>query len=202
MSYVASVPVVPTANKEVKKLVESPAPLVVDTLVSMDSSMITAAQNASPDSTALEQSEKSVKSPEKALALKLPTPETKIVEAPKPLTADASTAKTNAPKEAEYYISMPAYEAWSLKRKMDLMRNGAYSPKDKSDLRRHITQQFVNRSRARVSVIGQGANGKRETRSYPIGMYLDRLEKKPRLQFRLVEKVSEGGQLSGLVVKE
>ncbi|MFK7922192.1 MAG: hypothetical protein AB8H47_09555 [Bacteroidia bacterium] len=117
--------------------------------------------------------------------------------------ASASPKVEKAINEAgRLYISMPDYIQMPLTRKMDLMRNKAYNPQDKAALRQHIISQFANRSRARVSVVAHNTQSQGETSSYPIGMYLDRLNKNPRVQFRLVEKVSENGSLSGLVVKE
>ncbi|MEL6805917.1 MAG: hypothetical protein AAFO91_19290 [Bacteroidota bacterium] len=103
-------------------------------------------------------------------------------------------------EEPEHYISMPAFEQLPLKSKMNLMRNTAYSPADKRRLKKHIIGLFDNK-RARVDVI-KTVSGTRETQSYPIGMYLDRLDAQPAIQFRLAEKVMQGGQLSGLVVRE
>ena len=204
--YASSLPVVSTANEQSSEPANDLERQMTDTAMAEDSVLGTAAQNDSLDKKAkqvqdiqiqpetiegeVEINQQASSNPELLTAEKVVVKES------------ASNPTQTASKEEVYYISMPAYESWPLKRKMDLMRNRAYSPQEKAELRRHITKQFVNRARARVSVIDQGSNGKRETRSYPIGMYLDRLQKNPTLQFRLVEKVSDSGQLSGLVVKE
>lgn len=201
MPYVAAVPAVSIANNETKKPVEIATTIErsVDTMIARDTLVSTPSENASIDTQAAKVSQSQAGLPEISTPLKAKTVEEKA----KVVEEEILQPKRQAAGETvPYYISMPAYEAWSLKRKMDLMRNSAYSPSEKTTLRKHITNLFVNRSRARVSVIDQNINGKPETRSYPIGMYLDRLNKNPKVQFRLVEKVSENGRLSGLVVKE
>ncbi|MEL7339284.1 MAG: hypothetical protein AAGM67_02275 [Bacteroidota bacterium] len=104
-------------------------------------------------------------------------------------------------QESEHFISMPPFESLPLRSKMNLMRNTAYSPQDKQRLKHHIIGLFGNETKARVEVV-KSVSGKRETISYPIALYLDRLDKQPATQFRLAEKVMRGGQMSGLVVRE
>lgn len=206
--YASSVASVSNTDQSLPKVRPVAADLLVDTANRERTILDTAAQNASPDSLKQGQSP-SVKATPETSPQKAKIERPKLTSNPEAKVENSNLRPGSKPKtevapaqKDTYYISMPTYEAWPLKRKMDLMRNSAYSPQEKAALRRHITNQFANRARARVSVIDQKRNGKPETRSYPIGMYLDRLAQNPKLQFRLVEKVNEGGALSGLVVKE
>lgn len=187
-SYNASIPAISTSGSE-----NSPNLLKEDTAIAIVSIPSTPAENAATEQTPL---------PEDSLASAtevITSNPAREVEEARPPIAPAKVQELT-PSPDRLYISMPDYIQMPLTRKMDLMRNNAYSPKEKSKLRAHIINQFANRSRARVSVVDR--NGQRDTRSYPIGMYLDRISQHPQLQFRLVEKVSERGQLSGLVVRE
>lgn len=186
--FASTLPIAQTESKAVMETKESQ----VESLPKLDSNSFIPSENARVDTVVKRAADTLVQ------GATLQTMEPVSIATEKKEPEAKSEKKVVAEEKAtRYYINMPVYTGLPLSKKMDLMRNDAYSPSDKSKLRKHIIGLFSNRNRARISVQA-GA----ETHSYPIGMYLDRISKNPRLQFRIVEKVSTRGELSGLVVRE
>ncbi|MFK7922202.1 MAG: hypothetical protein AB8H47_09605 [Bacteroidia bacterium] len=115
----------------------------------------------------------------------------------------APTTETKKVPEvvAPTYMKIPDYESATLKYKLGLIGSDAYSPSDKERLHKHIVGLFANPN-AQVEAVYLEAGGQKFTKSYPIRLYLLRLEQNPSIRVRSLEKVQEGGRLSALIVKE
>jgi len=117
----------------------------------------------------------------------LGTPKPEVVEKPKEPTPS--------------YMKMPSYESATLKYKLGLIGSDAYSPSDKERLTKHIIGQFASPNLP-VEAVYLESGGQQSTKSFPLKLYLLRLEQNPSIRIRSIEKIQEGGSLSGLIIKE
>lgn len=121
---------------------------------------------------------------------------------PETVLGTPSTETKTVPQEAApTYMKMPDYKSATLKYKLGLIGSDVYSPSDKERLHQHIISLFVSPN-AQVEAVYLEAGGQKFTKSYPIRLYLLRLEQNPSIRVRSLEKVQEGGRLSALIVKE
>lgn len=138
------------------------------------------------------------------------TPPVKTQSDPPPVRFESPEAVLGTPKpevEAQpeepktTYMSMPNYESATLKYKLGLIGSDAYSPQDKAALSKHILGMFPSPNTP-VETVYFESGGQQSTKSFPLKLYLLRLEQNPAIRIRSVEEVREGGSISSLLIKE
>ncbi|MEL7339390.1 MAG: hypothetical protein AAGM67_02810, partial [Bacteroidota bacterium] len=99
------------------------------------------------------------------------------------------------------YMSMPDYTNATLKYKLGLIGSDAYSPKDKQALQTHILQSLGNKNLP-VEAVYLESGDQQSSKSYPLRLYLLRLEQNPAIRIRSLEEVRDGGSVTGLRINE
>ncbi len=123
-------------------------------------------------------------------------------ESPEAVLGNPQPEVAEKPEEKQpEYMNMPSYESATLKYKLGLIGSDAYSPSDKEALSKHILGMFPN-PHVPVATVYLEAGGQQSTKSFPLKLYLLRLEQNPSIRVRSVEEVKEGGSVSGLIIKE
>ncbi|MEL7534940.1 MAG: hypothetical protein AAFN10_26800 [Bacteroidota bacterium] len=150
----------------------------------------------------LEGGSRSTEGENKAPVVPQSDPPTVRFESPESVLGNPQAEVVNKPEEKKpVYMDMPSYESATLKYKLGLIGSDAYSPSDKEVLNKHILAMFPNPN-VPVETVYLEAGGQQSTKSFPLKLYLLRLEQNPSIRVRSIEEVREGGSLSGLIIKE